>query len=317
MPSGDSWIYAATGLPSGLSINTSSGLISGKISAAPGAYAVSVTSGDGQGASAEQNFTWNVGATTSTVTSRTNHSVYGHHVILTATITPVVNGSGKPTGTVTFFDGTKVLHTVRLRRGKAKLHDLGVRPQRGQKFHHGQLLREQQSRTQHVRGFRGDGHPEPTSTKVTMDRRCWGTVALDNIGDATITETWAMPGKHKITVVYRGDTTSNLFQSRGDDSWNSRMVVAQTARQRSQGAQRRSAKIAQRERGCTSNLGMPVGECLGEGWYRRNGIGPKATQGFNGRQPHHGFRVSRGHRCQVGQNAAHCLIADVQGKQRC
>ncbi len=137
-----------------------------------------------------------------------------------------------------------------------------------------------------------------------MDRRCWGTVALDNIGDATITETWAMPGKHKITAVYRGDTNrifakaaATTVRTRG---WLSlrRPVSAVKA------LWRRSAKIAQSERGCTSNLGMPVGECLGEGWYRRNGIGPKATQGFDGRQPHHGFRVSRGHRCQVGQNAA-------------
>ena len=31
LPSGDSWTYAATGLPSGLSINTSSGQIGGTI----------------------------------------------------------------------------------------------------------------------------------------------------------------------------------------------------------------------------------------------------------------------------------------------
>ena len=120
LPSSDTWIYSAAGLPSGLSINTRSGLISGKISAAPGAYAVSVTAGDGQGASANQNFTWNVGATTSTVTSKPNPSVYGHKVTFTATITSVVNGSGKPTGTVTFFDGTTVLHTAHLTRGKAR-----------------------------------------------------------------------------------------------------------------------------------------------------------------------------------------------------
>ena len=119
LPSGDTWIYSATGLPSGLSINTSSGLISGKISAAPGANAVSVTAGDGQGASANQNFTWNVGATTSTVTSSTNPSVYGQKVTFTATVTPVVNGSGTPTGTVTFLDGTTVLHTAHLSGGKA------------------------------------------------------------------------------------------------------------------------------------------------------------------------------------------------------
>ncbi len=120
LPSGDAWIYSAIGLPSGVSINTGSGLFSGKISAAPGAYAVSVTAGDGQGASANQNFTWNVGATISTVKSKPNPSVYGHKVTFTAIITPVVNESGKPTGTVTFFDGTTVLKTVHLTRGKAK-----------------------------------------------------------------------------------------------------------------------------------------------------------------------------------------------------
>ena len=119
LPSGDTWTYSATGLPSGLSINTRSGLISGKISAAPGAYAVSVTAGDGQGASVNQNFTWNVGATTSTVTSSTNPSVYGQKVTFTATVTPVVNGSGTPTGTVTFLDGTTVLDTAHLSGGKA------------------------------------------------------------------------------------------------------------------------------------------------------------------------------------------------------
>ena len=33
-----------------------------------------------------------------------------------------------------------------------------------------------------------------------------GEVALDNVGDATITETWTMRGKHKTAAVYSGDT---------------------------------------------------------------------------------------------------------------
>jgi hypothetical protein len=120
LPSSDTWNYSAAGLPSGLSIDTRSGLISGEISAAPGSYAVSVTVGDGQGSIAKQNFTWNVGATISTMTSKTNPSKYGHKVTFIATVAPVVNVSGKPTGTVTFFDGTRALHTVRLKRGNAK-----------------------------------------------------------------------------------------------------------------------------------------------------------------------------------------------------
>ncbi len=49
LPSGDSWTYAATGLPSGLSINTSSGQIGGTITGSANAYSVTVTGSDGRG----------------------------------------------------------------------------------------------------------------------------------------------------------------------------------------------------------------------------------------------------------------------------
>ena len=48
LPSGDSWTYAASGLPSGLSINTSSGQIGGTITGSANAYSVSVTASDGE-----------------------------------------------------------------------------------------------------------------------------------------------------------------------------------------------------------------------------------------------------------------------------
>jgi hypothetical protein len=114
LPSGDSWTYSATDLPSGLSINTSTGLISGKITGSPAAYSVSVGASDGEGASASQAFSWYVGATTTVVTSHENPSVYGQKVWFTATVTPVVTGSSKPSGTVTFMDGTTVLASVSL-----------------------------------------------------------------------------------------------------------------------------------------------------------------------------------------------------------
>jgi hypothetical protein len=121
LPSGDSWAYSATGLPSGLSISPSSGLITGTITGSANVYSASVSASDGQGASASQNFTWNVassGATNTTVTSSVDPSVYGQKVTFTATVTPVVSGSTKPTGTVTFKDGTTVL-------GSATLNNLG------------------------------------------------------------------------------------------------------------------------------------------------------------------------------------------------
>ena len=257
LPSGDNWFYSASGLPSGLSINTRSGLISGKISAAPGAYAVSVTAGDGQGASALQNFTWNVGATTSTVTSRTNPSVYGHRVTFAATITSVVNGSGKPTGTVTFLDGTKVLHTVHLRRGKAKFTTSAFALSVG--------------RNSITVSYSGSSSLAP-STSAVFARRS-PRADLDEGDDGSTVLGYGGPGQHRRCYHHRnlGDAgqaqdhrglprryESNLFQGRGDDSSNSRMVVAQTVRQRSQApsaAVPRSPNVsaaARRTAGCRS-----------------------------------------------------------------
>ena len=54
---GDSMTYAATGLPTGLGINTNSGLISGTLSAAVGSYPVQITVSDGNSDSI-MNFDW-------------------------------------------------------------------------------------------------------------------------------------------------------------------------------------------------------------------------------------------------------------------
>ncbi|MGW0879548.1 putative Ig domain-containing protein [Streptomyces sp. NPDC002671] len=60
--------YSASGLPTGLSINSSTGLISGTASAA-GTYQVTVTATDSTGASGSTSFTWTVTATGGTCTS--------------------------------------------------------------------------------------------------------------------------------------------------------------------------------------------------------------------------------------------------------
>jgi fibronectin-binding autotransporter adhesin len=57
--------------------------------------------------------------TTSSVTSSANPSVSGQAVTFTATIAPVSPGSGTPTGSVTFDDGSTVLGTVALNNGTA------------------------------------------------------------------------------------------------------------------------------------------------------------------------------------------------------
>ncbi len=58
-------------------------------------------------------------ATTSSLSSSANSSVLGQAVTFTATIAPVSPGSGTPTGTVSFDDGSTVLGTVTLTNGTA------------------------------------------------------------------------------------------------------------------------------------------------------------------------------------------------------
>src|SRR5262249_16679883 len=60
-------------------------------------------------------------ATTNMVTSSVANPVFGQSVTLTATVATAAPGTGTPTGTVTFMDGTVVLGTVSLSNGVAKL----------------------------------------------------------------------------------------------------------------------------------------------------------------------------------------------------
>ncbi len=122
LPPGDSWTFSATGLPSGLSINTSTGLISGTIIGSPNSYSVSVTAADGTKASSlSQNFTWNVSAlsvTTTTLVASSANRTYGQNETLTATVS---SHAGSPNaGTVTFYDGATSLGTVPVNNGTAQ-----------------------------------------------------------------------------------------------------------------------------------------------------------------------------------------------------
>jgi acetylxylan esterase len=61
--SGQTLTYSATGLPAGLSINSSTGLISGTPTTATSGASVTVTAKDGTGASGSASFTWTVNKT--------------------------------------------------------------------------------------------------------------------------------------------------------------------------------------------------------------------------------------------------------------
>jgi hypothetical protein len=69
--SGQTLAYSATGLPTGLTINSSTGLISGTPSAA-GTYAVTVTATDTNGAAGAISFTWTVNGSTGNTVTVTN-----------------------------------------------------------------------------------------------------------------------------------------------------------------------------------------------------------------------------------------------------
>ena len=87
--SGQTLTYSASGLPTGLSISSSSGLISGTPSAA-GTYTATVTATDTTGASGSASFTWTVG-TTSTCTAA---QLLGNPGFETGTAAPWTASSG-------------------------------------------------------------------------------------------------------------------------------------------------------------------------------------------------------------------------------
>ncbi len=69
--SGQTLTYSATGLPAGLSINSSTGLISGTPTTA-GSYSVTVTATDTTGASGSASFTWTINSATGNTVTVTN-----------------------------------------------------------------------------------------------------------------------------------------------------------------------------------------------------------------------------------------------------
>ncbi|HXC82512.1 MAG TPA: putative Ig domain-containing protein [Trebonia sp.] len=74
---GQTLTYAATGLPSGLSINPSTGVISGTTSSTIATYQVTVTATDGTGSTGSTTFTWNVWNLISVIVPEIEHFKVG------------------------------------------------------------------------------------------------------------------------------------------------------------------------------------------------------------------------------------------------
>ncbi len=115
-----SWTVSTGSLPSGLTLNVATGVISGTPTAAAGSpYRFSVTVNDNAAnTSPAQSLVLAVSpAVTSTVlTVPTNPSIYGQPLTLTATVTPA-----GVTGVVTFYDGVSLLGSAAVIGGQATL----------------------------------------------------------------------------------------------------------------------------------------------------------------------------------------------------
>ncbi|MFJ8361423.1 putative Ig domain-containing protein [Streptomyces sp. NPDC093984] len=109
--------YSATGLPTGLSINSSTGLISGTASTA-GTYSVTVTAKDATGASGSTSFTWTVGSsgggTCSSAQLLGNPGFESGNTTWSASSGVITNGSGEAAHSGSYYawlDGYGSSHT--------------------------------------------------------------------------------------------------------------------------------------------------------------------------------------------------------------
>ena len=100
LPSGDTATYSVSGLPAGLAINVSSGVISGIINGKANVYPTTVTVTDGRGASVSQTFTWTVTVLSETNPGTQNNSV-GDKVSLST-----ISASGLPSGDTRTYSAT-------------------------------------------------------------------------------------------------------------------------------------------------------------------------------------------------------------------
>jgi hypothetical protein len=100
LPSGDTWTYSATGLPAGLSINKTTGVISGTVTGSAEAYSVTVTASDGHGGTISQTFNWNVSAL-SLSNPGDQYNARGDTVALSP-----IQGGGAPAGATLTYTAT-------------------------------------------------------------------------------------------------------------------------------------------------------------------------------------------------------------------
>ncbi|HMH50749.1 MAG TPA: Ig-like domain repeat protein [Candidatus Acidoferrum sp.] len=190
--------------------------------------------------------TVNKATTTTTVGSSANPALAGNTVTFTATVNVAAPGSGTPTGTVTFKDGTTTLGTGAVNgSGQATLSTsaLAIGPHAITAEYGGDVNfngSPSSTLTQTVNGntstslsssanpsivgqsvtflaavsVNGGGGGVPTGTVTFREGvTVLGTGSLDAMGQATLTTSTLALGAHSITAEYAGDATFNASTS--------------------------------------------------------------------------------------------------------
>jgi hypothetical protein len=216
-------------------------------SLALGSHAISIVyAGDASyttSTSAVVNLTINPAATTTTVSPSANPSVFGQGVTFTAVVTAKAPGSGKPTGTVTFMDGTTALGTGTLDgTGHATFTTsaLAVGSHSITVVYAGDgnyaaststALAQKVNKANTAATVVSSLNPASQGTPITFTAAVLatapgagiptgtvtfydgttilGTATLDGTGHAILTTSWATAGSHSITVKYGGDSNFN------------------------------------------------------------------------------------------------------------
>ena len=255
------------------STNLGNGTLSGgkatfKTSAlAVGSHAIAVVYGGDTNfitsTSAVLNQAVNQDGTSTALSSSVNPSVFGQSVTFTVTVTAAAPGSGTPTGSVTFLDGSTTLDTATLSGGKAtfKTSALAVGTQSITVLYGGdanfttstspvltQTVNQDQTTTELASSANpsvygqlvtftatvsaaAPGGGTPTGSVTFMD----GSTAIGNgslsSGKVTFTTSSLAVGSHAITAVYGGDgnfstSTSTAINQRVNQAGSSTTVVS-------------------------------------------------------------------------------------------
>jgi hypothetical protein len=180
----------------------------------------------------------NKASVTATVTSTPNPSVFGQSVTLTATVKVVAPGTGTPTGTVTFYDGSTSLGTGTLSSGTATLkttklavgtHNITITYAGSTNYASATsaVLSQVVNKAASTVTLTSSANPATHGTSITLTATVkvtspgaatptgtitfydgttvLGTVTVGTGGVAKLTTSTLAVGSHSITAVYSGD----------------------------------------------------------------------------------------------------------------